>query len=296
MNCFRSEALPRTKTNPSAKKEKNRYASHKTTSAFSHALMTITLITGATSGIGYAFAHICAREQNDLVLVARNHKKLEEIKSDLEKKCNITVHIIPQDLSEKNSAQKVYTKIQEKNLQIDTLINNAGFGLYGDFSETDWSAEERMIQLNITTLTEFTKLFLEGMKKRNSGKILNVASTAAFQPGPLMAVYFATKAYVLHFSEAIADELRDTGITVTALCPGPTASGFQKEADIEASPLVKGKKLPTSEEVAEYGYQALQRGKRVATHGMINWALAQSVRFSPRRMVTWLVRKMQEKA
>lgn len=176
------------------------------------------------------------------------------------------------------------------------MINNAGFGDFGMFVETDWNKELQMINLNITTLTQFTKLYLQDMVKRGSGKIMNVASTAAFQSGPTMAVYYATKAYVLSFSEAVDNEVSDKGITVTTLCPGATESGFQAVAAMEESNLVKGKKLPTSKEVAEYGYKAMMKGKTVAIHGFMNWIMANSVRFTPRALVVKITRKIQDKA
>jgi len=163
------------------------------------------------------------------------------------------------------------------------------------FYETDWNKELQMINLNITTLSHFTKIFLKEMVQRGNGRIMNVASIAAFQPGPTMAVYYATKAYVLHFSEAIANEVEKTGVTITALCPGPTESGFQEAADMQESKLVKGRKLPTSKEVAEYGYKSMMTGKTVAIHGTINYLMANSIRFSPRSLVVKLVRLVQDK-
>jgi len=160
--------------------------------------------------------------------------------------------------------------LKKKKIDIDVLINNAGIGTYGDFVEADWKKEHTMIELNVTTLTLFSKLFAREMVKRKSGKILNVASTAAFQPGPLMAVYFATKAYVLSFSQALAYELKDKGISVTALCPGPTVSGFETAAKMGESGLFKGKNLPTSREVALYGYNSMMAGKKIAVHGFRN--------------------------
>jgi hypothetical protein len=195
-----------------------------------------------------------------------------------------------------NSAQEVYDETTKQNIQIDYLINNAGFGDFGMFVETEWNKELQMINLNITTLTQFTKLYLQDMVKRGSGKIMNVASTAAFQSGPTMAVYYATKAYVLSFSEAVDNEVRDKGVTVTTLCPGATESGFQASAQMEESRLVKGRKLPTSEEVAKYGYKAMMKGNTVAIHGMMNWILATSVRFMPRALVVKITRKLQDKA
>ncbi|MEY3245837.1 MAG: hypothetical protein RL253_994, partial [Bacteroidota bacterium] len=232
----------------------------------------------------------------DLVLVARNKTKLDELKAELESQFKVSVYTIGKDLSANNSAQEVYDETTKQNIQIDYLINNAGFGDFGMFAETEWNKELQMINLNITTLTQFTKLYLQDMVKRRSGKIMNVASTAAFQSGPTMAVYYATKSYVLHFSEAVDNEVRDKGVTVTTLCPGPTESGFQAAAAMEESNLVKGKKLPTAKEVAEYGYSSMMKGKTVAIHGMMNWIMANSVRFTPRALVVKLTRKIQDKA
>ncbi|MEI6524115.1 MAG: SDR family oxidoreductase [Bacteroidota bacterium] len=258
--------------------------------------MTTALITGASNGIGLELAKIHASKGGNLVLVARNKSKLDELKKELENQYKVSVYIIGKDLSVFNSAQEVYDETNKQNIKIDYLINNAGFGDFGMFLDSDWNKELQMINLNITTLTQFTKLYLRDMLKHRSGKIMNVASTAAFQPGPIMAVYFATKAYVLSFSEAVNNEVSDKGVTVTTLCPGPTESGFQAAASMEESNLVKGRKLPTSKEVAEYGYAAMLKGKTVAIHGLMNWILANSVRFTPRSLVVKITRKIQDKA
>ena len=257
--------------------------------------MTTALITGASSGIGLELAKVHASKGGDLVLVARNKLRLDELKTELESKFKVKVYTIGKDLSLANSAQEVYNETKNQNIEIDYLINNAGFGDFGMFVDTDWNKELQMINLNITTLTHFTKLYLQDMVKRGSGRIMNVASTAAFQSGPTMAVYFATKAYVLSFSEAIDNEVRDKGVTVTTLCPGATESGFQAAAAMEESNLVKGKKLPTSKEVAEYGYKAMIKGKTVAIHGLMNYIMASSVGLLPRAWVVKITRKMQDK-
>jgi hypothetical protein len=253
------------------------------------------LITGATSGIGYELAYIHAKQGGNLVLVARSKDKLEQIKNDLENNYKIKVYIIEKDLSLKDSAQDVYNELVKNKITIDYLINNAGFGDYGLFNESDWGKLERMINLNITALTQLTKLFLSSMMKRHDGKIMNVASTAAFQSGPTMAVYYATKAYVLSFSEAINNEVKNTGVTVTTLCPGATQSGFQEAASWHESRLIKGRKLPTSKEVADYGYNAMLKGKSIAIHGVLNYILANSVRFFPRSAVVKIARFIQDK-
>lgn len=253
------------------------------------------LITGATSGIGNELAYIHAKQGGNLVLVARSKEKLEQIKNELENKYKIVVYVITKDLSFKDSAKEVYDEVVKSNITVDYLINNAGFGDFGLFNESDWAKLERMINLNITALTQFTKLFLSDMIKLGNGKIMNVASTAAFQPGPTMAVYYATKAYVLSFSEAINNEAKNTGVTVTTLCPGPTKSGFQVAASMNESRIIKGRQLPTSKEVAEYGYKAMLKGKSVAIHGLLNYLLANSVRFFPRSFVIKATRFVQNK-
>ena len=253
------------------------------------------LITGATSGIGYELAYIHANQGGNVVLVARSKDKLEQIKKDLENKYKIDVYIIEKDLSLKDSAKNVYDELIKNNITVDYLINNAGFGDYGFFNESDWGKLDQMINLNITALTQLTKLFLSDMIKRQEGKIMNVASTAAFQSGPTMAVYYATKAYVLSFSEAINNEVKNSRVTVTTLCPGATQSGFQEAASLQESRLVKGRKLPTSKEVAEYGYNAMLKGKSVAIHGIVNYLLANSVRFFPRSAVVKITRFIQDK-
>jgi uncharacterized protein len=258
--------------------------------------MITALITGASNGIGLELAKIHAAKGGNLVLVARNKPRLDKLKAELETQYKISVHTIGKDLSAFNAALEVYEETTKHNIKIDYLINNAGFGDFGMFVETDWTKEFQMINLNITALTQLTKLYLKDMIKRSKGKIMNVASTAAFQPGPTMAIYYATKAYVLNFSEAIDNEVRDSGVTVTTLCPGATESGFQAAAAMEESNLVKGKKLPTAKKVAEYGYTAMIKGRTVAIHGIMNWIMANTVRFTPRAWVVKLTRKIQDKA
>jgi len=253
------------------------------------------LITGASNGIGLELAKIHASKGGDLVLVARNKSKLDELKAELEKQFKVSVYVIVKDLSATNSAQEVYEETTKQNIQIDYLINNAGFGDFGMFAETDWNKELQMINVNITTLTQFTKLYLRDMEKHRSGKIMNVASTAAFQSGPTMAVYCATKAYVLSFTEAVSDEVSDKGITMTALCPGATETGFQAVGGMDESKLFKDKKLPTAKEVADYGYKSMIKGKTVAIHGIMNYIMSNSVRFIPRAMVLKVSRKMLDK-
>ncbi|WP_413172229.1 SDR family NAD(P)-dependent oxidoreductase [Anabaena azotica] len=252
------------------------------------------LITGSASGIGYELACIFASENYNLVLVDRNKLKLLEIAVDFQKKYNILVTSIVKDLSVSTSPEEIFTELQQADIQIDVLVNNAGFGTYGLFNETSLKNELEMLQVNLVCLTHLTKLFLKDMVKRGKGKILNVASAAAFQPGPLMAVYFATKAYVLSFSEAIANELEGTGVTVTVMCPGSTISAFHERTGMADSKLVKGQKMMDAETVALIGYDALMRGKTIVIPGLLNKILAKSVRFFPRKLVTKIVRSMQE--
>ena len=250
--------------------------------------MTIALITGASSGIGREFARLLA-PSHDLILTARSADALNSLASEFSGHGHI-VRVIAADLSTEEGVAKVLADVQD----IDILINNAGVGDFGPFADAAPAKLDQMIALNIATLTSLSRAYLPGMLAKKSGRILNVASTAAFQPGPLMAVYYATKAYVLSFSEALAEETRGTGVTVTALCPGPTESGFQAGAAMESSKLVNGKKMPTSAEVAKFGVKAMQAGKVVAVPGFMNKIMASSIRFSPRPAVRRLVHKMQE--
>ena len=250
------------------------------------------LITGASSGIGLNLARLMAPDF-DLILTARNQTALEQVARDLEQHGN-RVHVIAADLARPESPEQLFAEIQRRGFEVSILINNAGFGTYGPFAETRLQGELEMIQVNITALTHLTKLALPAMMERKRGRIMNVASTAGFQPGPLMAVYYATKAYVISFSEAIANELKGSGVTVTCLCPGATATEFAKRADMEKSRLFKMGKM-SSEEVARVGYAAMMGGKTLAIAGARNWILAQSVRFSPRKLVTAISRGLQER-
>jgi uncharacterized protein len=261
------------------------------------------LITGASFGIGLEFARIFAREGYSLVLVARSADRLRQLASELEKNHGTRSLILATDLTEPGASAYVLDQTTRAGIEVDVLVNNAGFGQYGMFAENDLEECLRQIQLNVTTLTHLTRLYLPGMidrarvarakTGRRSGRILNVASTAAFQPGPLMAVYFATKAYVLHFSEALANELKGIGVSVTCLCPGATATEFHKRANATGQRLLKFGSMD-ARTVAEDGYRAMMAGKPVVISGFKNWLLAQSIRFSPRSLVTAIARKIQE--
>lgn len=255
---------------------------------------TTALVTGASGGIGYEFARVLARNGYDLVLTARNEKNLHEAAEQFAKEYGVTVEVIACDLATATAPRYLFDEIQRKNITIDILVNNAGFGDFGPFHTRDWDKTHAMIELNIKALTELTRLFLPDMVNRKAGKIVNVASTAAFQAGPLMSVYYASKAYVLSFSEAIAYELRDTGVTVTALCPGPTESGFLAAANLKNSGLFKGKKIASSREVAEYGYEAMMQGKVVAIQGTLNRLAAFLVQLAPRALARKIVYQIQK--
>jgi len=254
--------------------------------------MKTALITGASSGIGFELAHILADEKSDLILVARNKEKLLALAEDLKMKNAINVKVIAKDLSQLSEVKELVEELKNENIHY--LINNAGFGYFGAFNKCQWKTTKDMMELNMTTLTYLTHCFLPKMIENNGGKILNLASVAGFLPGPNMAVYYATKAYVLHFSEAIAQELKGTGVTVTALCPGPTESQFMDVSGMAQSKLVKGRKLPTSKEVAEYGYKAMMRGQHAAVHGWDNYMLSVLPRLFPRRLTTWVVGLIQK--
>jgi hypothetical protein len=256
------------------------------------------LITGASFGIGMELARIFAREGYNLVLVARSADRLRQLAAELEKAHGARTLILATDLTDPGACAYVLDQTTRADIQVDVLVNNAGFGQYGWFAESDLEECLRQIQLNVTTLTHLTRLYLPAMMERaktggKSGRILNVASTAAFQPGPLMAVYFATKAYVLHFSEALANELDGTGVTVTCLCPGPTATEFHKRANATGQRLLKFGAMD-ARTVAEDGYRALIAGQPVVISGLKNSLTAHMVRLFPRRLVTAIMRKIQE--
>jgi short-subunit dehydrogenase len=253
------------------------------------------LITGASSGIGSELARVCAGHGHDVVLVARSARNLAELAAALEREHRVRAQVIAADLSTAAGVERVVQRVAELKLPIDMLVNNAGFGVWGPFVETPLDVELQMIHVNVVALTHLTKRLLPQMLARQSGRILNVASTAAFLPGPLMAVYYATKAYVLSFSEALANEVDGSGVTVTALCPGPTASNFQAAAGLEQSKLVFGKTLATSREVAEAGYDAMMSGGTVVVPGLSNRLIVNVPRFLPRRAVAKIVRAAQER-
>ena len=253
------------------------------------------IVTGASSGIGKEFARIFAAHGTNLVITARSVSALKNLAQELVKEYKIKVLVYPADLSKQNQAIKLVNYVTKHKIIPEYLINNAGFGDFGYFTKTSWDKEEQMIDLNMKTLTYLTKIYAQLMQKRGHGHIVNVASGAAFQPGPMMAVYFATKAYVLHFTEAIAEELAGSGVVVTALCPGATQSNFwQVSGKLNGMNFLPGG-MPTAAQVAEYGYSAMMRGDRVAIHGFINRLGAFLVRLAPRTVVTKLLMHGQQR-
>lgn len=253
------------------------------------------LITGASKGIGKELAFIFAEDRCDLILTARSGDRLELLKEDLESRYGVSVYPVVKDLSRSGAAGELFQEVKEQGLDVDYLVNNAGFGDYGAFADTSWECYEEMIALNITSLTHLTHLYVRDWKGRKKGKILNISSTAAFQPGPMMAVYFASKAFVLHLSEAVGNELEKEQITVTTLCPGPTSTHFGEVSKMSASQLVKNVKIANAREVAELGFRAMMKGKPVVIHGGMNKLAPFGVRFLPRKWVTRLSAKVMRK-
>jgi short-subunit dehydrogenase len=251
------------------------------------------LITGASSGFGYQFAKLFAKDNYDLVLVARDKEKLQELATYLQKEHDIFVRIIAKDLSDIKSGEEIYTELQEAGIEIDILVNNAGYATHGEFTQVPLQEEISEIQLNLMTLTILSKLFLKDMLKRKDGKILNIASTAAFFPGPYMAVYYATKAYVLSFSESLAEETSGTGVTVTALCPGPSKTGFATRANVGNTLFFKNYVMD-AQTVAQIGYKAMMDGKRVVlTNASSKFGVA-ITRLVPRTILAKIVKRGQK--
>jgi short-subunit dehydrogenase len=255
--------------------------------------MSTVLITGASGGIGYELAKLFARDGHNLILVARSAEKLAKAATEM-RGLGVEVKTVALDLATPSAAGILFEQLKNENTAVDILINNAGFGALGEFAAMSEEEIRGQIQLNITALTELTRSFLPPMLARRSGRIMNVASTAGFQPGPLMAVYYATKAYVISFSEAVADEVRNSGVTVTCFCPGATDTGFAKRAGNDKSRLFKQLGAMNVEKVSLDGYRAVMEGKSLAISGIQNWLVAESTRFAPRKLVTAISRWVSE--
>ena len=252
------------------------------------------LVTGASGGIGLELARLFAADGHDLVLVARSRDKLAGLAEELGRAHNVGARSLPADLARPEAPREIFDQLKSEGVAVDALVNNAGVGSYGLFAETDLRSELDLLQINVVALTHLTKLFLPAMIARRRGHVLNVASTAAFQPGPLMAVYYASKAYVLSLSEALSNETAGTGVTVTVLCPGPTGTGFVAAAGMEESKLFDRGAM-TARAVAEAGYRGMLGGKTIVIPGFRNRLLASSYRLAPRGLITKVVRGIQER-
>lgn len=252
------------------------------------------VITGASGGIGLELARIHAQKGGDLVLVARSKDKLNALKSELETQYKVNVIVLAEDLSQPESAERIFCQTEALGLQVDTLINNAGFGGHGLFHERELTDAQAMMQVNMVTLTNLTHYCPKGMVERNNGRILNVSSTASFMPGPLQSVYYATKAFVTSFTQAIAEEVREHNVTATVLCPGAVATGFVSAGNLEGIDIWKNAKTPAS--VAQCGYQAMERGKLVAfNESTLRFMLDWIIPLLPRKMVLKISRQAMEK-
>ena len=253
------------------------------------------LVTGASSGMGYELAKLFAKDGKNIVVVARSRDKLDELKAEIESKCGTIVKVLPKDLSDPKSPQEIFAELEKESVNVDVLVNNAGFAVYGKFAETDWDKESEMIQVNITSLTHLTKLFLKNMLENKSGKIMNVASGVGFVSAPMFSVYAATKSHVLHFTEALANELKGTGITVTCLCPGATETLFWQRSDGENCRAGKGR-MTSAATVAKVGYSALKKGKVLAMPDLASRSVPFILRFAPRGIIIKMVRWQFERA
>jgi len=251
------------------------------------------LITGGSGGIGYELAKLFACDGHNLILVARSADKLTQVANELQA-AGVTVKTFALNLGQAPAPKFLYDQLQREGINVEVLVNNAGFGAYGDFAEMADDQILGQINLNIIALTELTRLFLPAMIARRAGRIMNVASTAGFQPGPLMAVYYATKAYVISFSEAVANEVRGSGVTVTCFCPGPTQTGFGARAGNDKTRVFKQTAVMSADKVALDGYRALMEGRTLTISGAQNWLVAQSTRFAPRKLVTAISRWISE--
>jgi short-subunit dehydrogenase len=256
--------------------------------------MGTALITGASAGLGTHFALALAKQGHDLILVARRQDRLDQLAQLVRQRHGVDAHVIALDLSRKNAVAKLTETVSRQGLSVDMLINNAGYGARGAFAELDRAVQARMIDLNCRALVELCHAFLPDMIAARSGAILNVASTAAFQPGPWMAVYYATKAFVLSFSEALHEEVKDQGVRVSALCPGPTRTEFADVADMADSDLFKRFAAPPEAVVAD-GLKALAANRAVAVSGGLNRVMAGSIRFTPRGVARRIAGSLQRK-
>lgn len=262
------------------------------TSATSKSARKTALITGASSGIGLELARLFAEDHYDLVLIARDKAKLKAAAQTLQQEYSVSVVSLAFDLSQANSASAIFEEMQIRQIEISALVNNAGFGDYGFFADCELEKQQQMIAVNITALTQLTRLFLPSMLARKNGQILNLASTAAFFPGPLMSVYFASKAYVLSFSQALSNELQNSGVTCSCLCPGPTQTNFQNRAAMRESKIMQGATMD-AKTVARIGYEGLTKGRNLIVAGNWNRILIQAQRIFSQKQLAKIIRRAQ---
>jgi uncharacterized protein len=253
------------------------------------------LITGASGGIGELLASKLAQDGHDVVLVARSGAKLEALSQKLEAQHGVSTMVISADLAEPGAAERIFAEVTAKDLCVDILVNNAGFGTTGSFLDLELGAELGMVQVNVMSLLALTHWFGRGMRARGKGRILNIASTAAFQPGPYMATYYATKAFVMAFSLALAHELRGSGVSVTCHCPGPTDTEFAERAGILKNRLFQTAKVATAESVADHAYRAMMAGRSLSVHGTLNRLGAVGARLLPRSVLAPVVASLNRR-
>jgi hypothetical protein len=255
------------------------------------------LVTGASSGIGYELANLLARDGHDVVLVARSRERLKAVARALQASCGVAAYTIACDLAESGAATRIVRSLRAEGVRVDVLVNNAGFGTWGEFAATAPEPMNGMVRVNAGAVVALTRLLLPGMLARRRGRILIVASLAGFQPGPLMAVYYATKAFLISFGEALAEELRGTGVTVTLLCPGPVRTRFGRRAGLRASRLFSGRALPVMEAapVARLGYRAMLAGRLFCVPGALSKTLMLASKFSPRIVTRRVTRWLQDR-
>jgi hypothetical protein len=252
------------------------------------------LITGASAGLGKDFAHLFAADGHDVVLVARRREKLEQVAAAVVEEHGVEAHVVPADLADAESPQRLYDEVAAKGLTIEYLVNNAGFGSNGAFAELDMARELAIVTVNISALAHLTGLYLPEMLERDSGRILNVGSTAGFLAGPYMATYYASKAFVNHFSEALWHEVNGTNVSVTVSCPGPTATEFAEVAKIDEAKLFKKGGAAKSIDVARGAYKAMHKGKRMIVHGFMNKLNVVGIRMGPRGAAHRIAKRLNQ--
>ena len=255
------------------------------------------LVTGASTGIGFELARVLASNGHPLVVVARNYETLKAVATQLQSEYSVPVSVYAKDLSKPGAAGELWTELSKANVTVEVLVNNAGVGVYGEFQRESPEALQQMLVLNVLALTTLTRLALPGMLERERGRILNLASVVSYQPGgPRMAAYYATKAYVLSFSKGLARELKDSGLTVTALCAGPTMTAFEQRSGAGETVLYRYRLFPTAEQVAAAGYRGMMRGRRVVIPGLVTKILAFAGELPPRTIALevnrWLLKRI----